>query len=156
MEVNNEAIKAAEALGISFERNIENSTDFFDMVVFRGTIQHLPHPFSYIEKSYDALRKGGCIAFLATPNANSLVYKIFNTLPALDPRLNFYIPSDITLCNILENFGFKILEVEKPYRCSPYASHFRDPLGFLSCLLSRRKPDFAFWGSMMNIVARKH
>lgn len=102
-----------------------------------------------------SLKKGGHIVFLATPNANSIVYKIWNTLPALNPRYNFYIPSDVTLKNVLENYDFCILETEKPYIFSPYARPFFDHLKFLSCLVLHQKPTFAFWGNMMNMIARK-
>jgi SAM-dependent methyltransferase len=155
LDVNEEAIKVAQASGVSFDKNILNSKNNFDIVVFRGTIQHLPDPFGYIEKSHNALKPGGYIAFLATPNANSITYKLFNTLPALSPKFNFFIPSDVTLGNILNNYGFELLEIEYPYLTSPYASPLHDHLKFIKCLLTREKPNFAFWKSMMNIVATK-
>ena len=155
MEVNEDAIQLAKASGISFEKNILNSENYFDAIIFRGTIQHIPDPFGYIQKSYEALKKGGYIIFLATPNANSVVYKLFNTLPALNPRLNFFIPSDITLKDVLENFDFDIIEVEKPYLKSPYANPLKDHANFIKCIISSRRPNFPFWGSMMNLVAVK-
>ena len=45
MEVNASAIRAAESAGIQFDRNILTEREFFDAVIFRGTIQHLPQPF---------------------------------------------------------------------------------------------------------------
>lgn len=155
MDVNNDAIKLAHRSGISFEKDILNSEEFFDVIIFRGTIQHLPDPFGYIQKSYKALKNGGHIVFLATPNANSIVYKLFNTLPALDPKLNFYIPSDITLSNILQNFNFEVIKIARPYLGSPYANPLKDHIRFMNCLLTQSKPKFAFWGSMMNLIAMK-
>jgi SAM-dependent methyltransferase len=155
MEVNNEAITLAKKTGISFEKDIQTEKEFFDSVIFRGTIQHLPDPFNYIQKSYDALKKGGYIVFLATPNANSWVYKIFNTLPALVPKLNFYIPSDKNLSNILQNYDFELIDINRPYLDSPYSKPALDHLKFIRCLATRKKPNFAFWGSMMDIIAVK-
>ena len=155
MEVNQSAMEEAQRVGISFERSILEAQQYFDVVIFRGTIQHLPDPFSYIGAAHRALKPGGHIAFLATPNANSIVYKLFNTLPALDPALNFYIPSDVTLSNVLRNYSFDLVDIEYPYLTSPYAQPIADHFKFIKALLTRQKPSFAFWRSMMNVIARK-
>lgn len=155
MEISKQAKELAIQKGIAFDKDILTEKDYFDTVIFRGTIQHLPDPFLYIQKAYMSLKKGGHIVFLATPNANSIVYKLWNTLPALNPRYNFYIPSDVTLKDVLESYDFCVLETDKPYLTSPYARPFFDHLKFLSCLVSRKKPTFAFWGNMMNLIAKK-
>ena len=155
MEVNLSSVEKAKASGIDFTKNILTEKDFFDVVIFRGTIQHLPDPFGYISSAYNALKSGGVIVFLATPNANSLVYKNFNTLPALSPAYNFYIPSDVTLKNVLKNFDFEVMEIQYPYLKSPYAKPVSDHINFIKSLVFKEEPKFAFWKSMMNIVARK-
>jgi 2-polyprenyl-3-methyl-5-hydroxy-6-metoxy-1,4-benzoquinol methylase len=155
MEVNDKAIKMAQENGISFDKNILNQKEFFDLVIFRGTIQHVPNPFLYIQKSYESLKNGGFIVFLATPNMGSLYYKLFDTLPMLDNSRNFYIPSEKTLSNALKNFGFEVVEVEKPYITSPYANILTDHLRFIKKAIFRTNDKFAFWGNSMNIIARK-
>lgn len=155
VEINSEAIELARQSGIDFSQSILTEGAFFDVVVFRGTIQHLPDPFLYIQKAYESLKPGGHIVFLATPNANSLVYKVFNTLPALNPKYNFYIPSDVNLPDVLRNYDFEVVEIERPYLKSPYARPLMDHLNFIRCLITGSKPNFAFWGNMMNIIARK-
>ena len=155
MEINAAAQSAARGRGISFDRTILTEDGFFAAVIFRGTIQHLPDPFLYIAKAFAALKPGGIAAFLATPNANSLVYKLFNDLPALDPRYNFYIPSDLTLAANLRNAGFEIATIEYPYRGSPYARPLHDHIRLLTTLVSRGKPRFAFRRNMMNLIAVK-
>jgi len=155
LELNANAIRLAEASGIRFDKSILTETAFFDVVIFRGTIQHLLQPFWYIGKACEALKPGGFIVFLATPNANSLVYKLFNTLPALEPERNFYIPSDVTLTHVLRHAGLDVREIEYPYLASPYAKPVRDHLDFLATVLLRRRPRYAFWRNMMNLIARK-
>tara|TARA_Y100001970_G_scaffold293842_1_gene443735 strand:+ start:1279 stop:1950 length:672 start_codon:yes stop_codon:yes gene_type:complete len=156
MEINEEAKKKALKNKISFDKNIFTAQNFFDVVVFRGTIQHLPTPFLYIQKTYEALKSNGLIIFLSTPNANSICYKYFNTLPALDPKLNFYEPSDITLSNVLKNFNFEILETKFPYFNSPYSSLIKDHFEFCkSIILNKKNIKFPFWKNMMNMIARK-
>ena len=155
MEVNEEAITESKKRGISFEKNILNQNNFFDVVIFRGTIQHVPHPFFYIEQSYNSLKPGGLLIFLATPNMNSFYYKLFNTLPMLDDLRNFYIPSDKTLSNAVVNFGFNVVEVNYPYLRSPYSNIVKDHLKFLKKFFFRTNDKFAFWGNSMNVIARK-
>ncbi len=155
MEVNPAAIEVARQSGIHFDKSILTEENFFDAVIFRGTIQHVPDPFLYIGAAHKALKKGGAVVFLATPNANSIVYKLFNTLPALDPILNFYVPSDVTLGDVLRNYEFTVVDIEYPYLGSPYAQPVADHLNFFKTLATRKKPRFAFWRNMMNVIARK-
>jgi 2-polyprenyl-3-methyl-5-hydroxy-6-metoxy-1,4-benzoquinol methylase len=155
MEVNPAAIEVAKQSGINFDKSILTEENFFDAVIFRGTIQHIPDPFLFIGAAHKALKKGGTVVFLATPNANSIVYKLFNTLPALDPILNFYVPSDVTLSDVLRNYEFAVVDIEYPYLSSPYARPVADLLNFFTTLATRKKPRFAFWRNMMNVIARK-
>jgi len=155
MEISDIAVLAAKKNGINFDKNITNVKDYFDLVVFRGTIQHLPEPIRYIQLAYDSLKPGGIVSFLATPNSNSIVYKLKNTLPVLVPHLNFYIPSDISLINISNNIGFQMIENQKPYLKSPYRNFFLDHFNFLKMIIFRKKPNFPFWGNMMNIILNK-
>lgn len=154
MEVSDYAINMAQKSGIKFDKNILSQENYFDLIIFRGTIQHIENPILYIQKSFQALKKGGYIVFLATPNADSIYYRIFKTLPFLDPPNNYYIPSETTLQNILENFGFKVVEKRFPYLKSPYSRFLTDPIKFLLRFFGI-KSKFAFWGNMMEIVAQK-
>jgi SAM-dependent methyltransferase len=155
MEISEFAIEIAEKHGISFEKNIETEINFFDVVIFRGTIQHLPHPFLFIEHAFRSLKPGGFVVFLATPNSNSFIYKLKNTLPVLVPNLNFYIPSDVTLINACKNFGFEFYSIEKPYLTSPYSNIFIDSLKFIKMVFSGSKPNFPWPGNMMNLIMKK-
>jgi SAM-dependent methyltransferase len=47
LEINKKAIFEAKKNGIKFDKNILNTSNFFDVVIFRGTIQHLEDPFKY-------------------------------------------------------------------------------------------------------------
>lgn len=154
MEISDFAAGEARKRGVRFETHLGNAADFFDLVVFRGTIQHVDTPFLYMKQASVALKPGGYMFFLATPNANSLYYKLWNTLPALDPKMNFFIPADHVLVNALKNFGFDPVETRHPYLESPYASPWRDHWNFvLKCL--GRDVRFPFWRNMMDVVVRK-
>jgi 2-polyprenyl-3-methyl-5-hydroxy-6-metoxy-1,4-benzoquinol methylase len=74
MEINKYAKKEAKKF-INFNKNITNQKNYFDIVVFRGTIQHLDDPFNFLKNSYNSLKKGGWLILLSVPNANSILFK---------------------------------------------------------------------------------
>lgn len=154
MEVSEYAIEIAKTNGVNFEKDLFSETDYFDLIIFRGTIQHLDRPFEYMQACQKALKPGGFVFFLATPNANSIFYKIWNTLPFLDSERNFFIPSDIVLCDTMRNFGFSRVAIEYPYLSSVYSSPARDHLKFLAKIIGFNV-NFPFWKSMMNVAFQK-
>ena len=155
MEISDFARTLAQDKGIRFDKTLFNTRDYFDVVVFRGTIQYLPNPFDCISGAFSCLKPGGHIVFLATPNSNSPYYLLFRTLPFLEEGLNYLIPNDVSLSMNLRNCGFEIVNVEYPYLRSPYAHPIRDHLKFVAKLICRTRDRFPFWRSMMSVVARK-
>lgn len=155
MEVNEKAKKIAVKY-LSFDKNIFTEENFFDVIVYRGVIQHLDNPFEMIKSSYKALKEGGYIIFLATPNTDSILYRLKFDLPFLDSNLNFYIPGARQLSNALENFGFKVVKIDYPYWSSPYRRFIHDHFSFLLNLISRRFYRHAFWKNSMSLAAIKH
>lgn len=154
MEINDKARDIARNF-ISFEKNIFTEVNYFDLVIFRGTIQHVDIPFQMIKSTYEALKPGGYIIFLATPNANSILYRLKGDLPFLDWPINFYIPGKKDLTNALKNYGFSIENIDFPYWHTPYRNFFRDHFLFLLNIFTRHFYRHPFWGSSMNIVAKK-
>lgn len=139
-----------------FDRDSVSESDFFDLVIIRGTIQHLDEPFLFLKHAFTALRPGGYLVFLATPNTNSPFYRLKKRLPFIDRPRNFYIPDDVGLAQVLTNFGFVVRETRYPLG-TPYARPLRDHWRFLRNLLSRRSSviPHAFWRSSMEMVAQK-
>lgn len=154
IEVSDFARAIAEEKGVITDFEIKDN--FFDLIIFRGTIQHIPDPIYRIGECYYWLKKGGGIVFLATPNTNSIYYKLFNDLPMLSGTRNFLLPSDIMLKQILTNFGFKVKGIEYPYIDTPYASPVRDIFYFLLKLLRIKKDiKFPFYKNLMECYAEK-
>lgn len=157
VDISELAVREARKRGIqvkNYDSGYDYPPDTFDVIVFRGTIQHLDTPFEVIKKCVLLLKRGGLMAFLSTPNANSIYYKLFGTLPFITPKFNFYIPSDTTLPNILTNFGLNVTDIRYPYLKTPYARPLKDHFYFLlRCLGIPVK--FAFWGNMMEVYAVK-
>jgi SAM-dependent methyltransferase len=152
IEVAEHAIGVCSAKGIDFE--LPAGEGWCDLIVARGSLQHLDRPVDLLWRAHSWLRPGGWFVALATPNAGGPVYRLFQDLPALDPPRNFVVFSDRVLEQTLLNVGFDHVEFEYPYRGTPYASPVRDHLRFAGRLVGVRRP-FAFWRNMMECFARK-
>jgi len=155
MEINKKAILEAKKNKIKFNKNILNQKNFFDVVIFRGTIQHLNNPFIYLEKACNSIKNGGLVFFLATPNINSLHYKFFNDLPALDKHRNFYLPSSISITNIMKIYNFKLIGSEYPYFKSGYDKPLLNFICFFLRIIGFYKKNIPLPGNMMNLVFKK-
>ena len=157
VEISDYAADQARLRGVTvkpYEAAYDYEPETFDLVIFRGTIQHLDRPFEVLQTVTRLLRYDGLLAFLATPDAGGLVYRLWQDLPALDDRRNYWIPSAKTLSNTLVNLGYRDIEVIHPYRDTPYADPLRNGRDFLlRCLGVKRK--FAFPGNAMEIFAWK-
>ena len=152
IEVSQHAIEACRAKGIGFE--LPEGDGWCDLVVLRGSLQHLDRPIETLARCHDRLSPGGWLVALATPNAGGPVYRLFQDLPPLVPSLNFVVFSDRVLEQCLVNLGFRDVDFEYPYLGTPYASPVRDHLRFLLRLVGIRRP-FAFWRNMMECYARR-
>jgi SAM-dependent methyltransferase len=154
IELSDHARENAEKRGVITEFELQDN--FFDLIIFRGTIQHIPDPISRIGECYYWLKDTGGIVFLATPNINSISYKLFDNLPMLSKKHNFLLPSDKMLEQILSNFGFNIITFEYPYSSTPYASPIKDTFAFILRLLKIKKEvDFPFYKNVLECYARK-
>ena len=153
-EISDHARKIAEQKGVTTD--FEPQDGFFDLIIFRGAIQHIPDPVYKISECWYWLKPGGSIVFLATPNTHSLIYRLFKNLPMIDERLNFLLPSDKVLRQTLNNFGFSNVKFEYPYLGTPYARPAHDIISFVLRLLRLNKNlNFAFPGNMLECYARK-
>ena len=69
----------------------------YDLIIFRGTIQYISDPFQKISDAFESLKSGGKIVFLATPNTRSIYFYLFKTLPFLEDKYMYWLPSDANL-----------------------------------------------------------
>ena len=126
----------------------------FDLVIYRGTIQHIEEPIRSIKDGIRWLKPDGIMVFLATPNAGGICYRLFQDLPMLDPERNFLIFSDRVLRPVLSNLGMGVIDVVFPYWDTPYRAWPADMLKFAARLCGLRV-QFAFWGNVFECYARK-
>lgn len=149
------AAEKAAGHGIEMVRNLNTvPSESMDVIVLRGTLQHMNKPTETLFHVTRILRKGGLLAILATPDTDSLVYKIWGNLPPLDAPRNWILFGNKFLTNILTRLGYESVEVIHPYWGTPYARPLRDfGAFFISLFFGWRK--FAFPGNMMEVYARK-
>jgi SAM-dependent methyltransferase len=154
VEPSDYASEKAAKRGIKILRAVSvGNTESFDVVIFRGSFQHIALPMQTITQAVRCLKKGGLLVFLATPDTDSLVYSIWHNLPALDAPKNWIVPSGTVLTNVLERLGLDV-QVIHPYWETPYANPLSDFTKFVvSLFFGWRK--FAFPGNMMEIYAIK-
>lgn len=154
IEINSLAAKTAKKRGVEVVNSVSEVPKSVNTVVFRGVIQHLKNPLEVIEEIFHLLPDGGFLCFLATPNSNSIVYKLSGDLPALDKVKVSWTPSDQQLEEFCKNAGFEKIAVRYPYLESGYAS-WSDLPRFLGLLLSPKRPNFAFPRNMVDMVFKK-
>lgn len=154
VEVSNYCMGLCLSRGIHIVQTQELANATLDLVIFRGVLQHIDEPFTALREAARLLHRGGTLAILAQPDADSLCYRMFGELPALDAPRNWWIPGNRELQNVLRKLGFTDLELIKPYWGSPYANPLQDHARFVLRLFGVKKP-FAFPGNMIELYARK-
>ena len=97
---------------LSFQKNIYTEIDFFDIVVFRGTLHLVDTPFEMLRSAWNATKPGGFLCILATPNLGSPLYKIKSDLPFIEWDRIHFLTDEKTLINVIKNLGYIHLETK--------------------------------------------
>lgn len=136
---------------------------FFDLIIMRGTIEHLPNPVSAILKVSQLLKPHGYYYITATPNVNSFCADLYRERWNLfHPVQHIFYFSPETLSKICSKFKLKLIAKDFPYLETPYINVKNDHKEVLRAvkLKEKGKKDVmkispAFWGNMMSLVFRK-
>ena len=149
------AQEQARKKGIEVLRNLNTvTTETMDVVIFRGTLQHIDTPMESMMHAVRILKKGGLLVILATPDADSVIYQMFGRLPCLEDARNWVVFGHRVLNNIMVRLGMKDIEITHPYWNTPYAQPVKDFGNFALSLLFGWRP-FAFPGNMLELYAVK-
>lgn len=155
IEINELAARTAASHGIRMYDRIEDIDEKFDLIIFRGVIQHLSNPFETLINAARLLTPEGSIAILSTPNCDSLYFRIFNSLPALDKPKCYLFPTLGQIANVLDRQDLRLEKVSYPYLQSGYA-RLSDFMNFFMRLLTRNsRLQSAFPRNMMNLIFQK-
>ena len=152
IEINSFAANQAKNRGIQIIANMDLFDGEFDVIVMRGTIQHLPSPFDSIKTAFEKLRPGGILFILATPNIDSFFYRMTGNLPALDFPRNYWLPGFRQMKTVCVREGFQLKGFDFPYRNSGYASIWDFPKFLLRIITRNPYFNSAFPKNMMNLA----
>jgi 2-polyprenyl-3-methyl-5-hydroxy-6-metoxy-1,4-benzoquinol methylase len=138
----------------------------FDVVQFRGVLQHVEDPAREVQAALRLLRPGGLLVISATPNIDSWCARLFrDRFRLLSPTLMLYNFAPRSLRRLLERSGLQVEAFSFPYWRTPYF-HWSQPLIFAGLvpllLVERVIPSLhlpvtspPFWGNMMTCYARR-
>lgn len=131
----------------------------FDLIIFRGVIEHVPHPKKYLDKAISLLKDKGLVYITSTPNSDSICCNLFKeqwNQHEPEAHLMHFKSSHFDAYFIKKSFK-KITEVYF-YEETPYAEIEEDILKVAEAIKMKRmnkKINFkspAFYGNMMSIV----
>ena len=167
IEIDPEAAKFARS---KFDLDVRTATlpddpfesGSFDLVSFRGVIEHIYDPAAALARATELLRPGGRVFMSATPNLNSLCADVYREKWNLwHPIQHINIFSVETLHSLLGRDRFEIEAVDYPYLGTPYESAAEDYQRVVTDIpeLLRDREGFTgksppFWGNMMNVIYR--
>ena len=161
IESNEQEAKKSKRLGIQI-LDTQSTFKNFDIVIIRGTLHHLPNSQEFIDQlslsfSNSNSDIGKFFFALANPNSESLLYRKFGTLPALEKEATFdslfKVWGGKELANLLERKGAQV-DLSYPYFRTPYRNLFTDPINVLFSLTSNTYRDAAFPKNMFNLAAK--
>ena len=130
----------------------------FDLIIFRGVIEHLYDPKKAINRAFKLLKKNGFLFFCATPNAESFAAWIYRSKWNLwSPVQHINIFSTETLWRLCGKRRFDKIDEKYEYLETPYANPKNDYKLIRNYILKKSFPKSSppFWGSMLSLVLKK-
>lgn len=133
----------------------------FDVVILRGTIEHLPNPKTILKRIFPILKPGGLLA-LNTPNIDSFCARLYRrNFRMIDPIHHIWYFSPSTIKRILNQIGFQVKAIDFNYFNTPYF-HALDLVylaqDWLLYQLTSQRPHRVsppFYGNLMDVYAIK-
>ena len=132
-----------------------------DVIIFRGTIEHVIDPKSTLEKASNILSKKGLLYITSTPNLNSVCAEIYRgNWNQFGPDHIYYFSEPI-LSQILKRNGLKLIADHHFYEETPYANYLSDHKQLNSDLQRLRNGGEItnisppYWGNMLTLVYKK-
>ena len=134
----------------------------FDIISFRGVIEHMLEPKAALARASKLLKPGGYIYFCATPNLKCISAEVYREKWNLwHPIEHINIFDKDTLLKALGD-NFILTAHEYQYLGTPYENYIQDHNSLINDIelklqgkwseVGRSKP---FWGNMMSVIFQK-
>lgn len=116
---------------LSREDSLKEYPEYFDLITFNSSFEHLPNPTKMLELACRALKKRGKI-FISVPNIRSKEARLFGKKWVhLDPPRHICLFDKQQLADLLTRFGFQEIKIK----------NLLIPSGFSGSII------YLFWGS---------
>ena len=100
--------------------NLDNK---FDLVMLRGTVEHLNNPISVLLKCSMLIKKNGYLYIAASPAGNSFAFEVYREKwGQFTPLEHIHFFTVKLLDRVLRNLGLGLVTFHYPYEETPYAS----------------------------------
>ena len=131
----------------------------FDLIIFRGVIEHLYDPKKAVNRAFELLKKGGYLYFCATPNVESFPAWLYRSKWNLwHPVQHINIFSSKTLQRMCGLNRFNKIEEKYDYLETPYANPIDDYKKIKNFILNDKRKGLVsppFWGNMISLILKK-
>lgn len=135
----------------------------FDLIIFRGVIEHVKNPTGYVLKAQKLLKRGGYIFITATPNLDCAAAKIFKERWSLHrPESHLLHLSEEHVDKIFNKKSFLKVASKSFYLDTPYENLEKDLVLILNEIRKQKrkiksdKISPAFFESMMTVLFKKN
>lgn len=169
LEIDKDTIEyAREHFGLTDIRIWDSRTapfadNMFDVVVFRGSFEHMINPHLVAKEVKRILRPNGYFYLCATPNVDSFCARIYREKwNQFDAKEHIFMFSFKTLKRMIEPVGFRTVKTATFYEETPYCDFENDIRKVMTNyhLHKEGRRDQmgispAFWGNMLNIIFKK-
>lgn len=137
-------------------------THQFDLVIFRGVIEHVSRPKAYLDKAVSILRDDGVLFITSTPNADAFCCGLYeHKWNQHEPEAHIMHFSERHFDEYARHHGLRKLASRHFYEETPYADPAHDIVRVAAAVEQRRRGEDidtvspAFWSNMMSVIYRK-
>ncbi len=170
LEIDKDAVKYAHKFFPSFDIRREwiGEDSFvkesFDLIIFRGVIEHMYDPKSALMRATELLKPNGKIFFCATPNLDSFCADLYREKWNLwHPIQHINIFSINTLHRLMGRDRYGVMATDYPYLETPYENQVNDYEKIKEDILIESQGKWEvveksppFWGNMMSVIFQKN
>jgi 2-polyprenyl-3-methyl-5-hydroxy-6-metoxy-1,4-benzoquinol methylase len=145
------------------EFNAINIEERFDLIIFRGVIEHIPYPKTYLEKAISLLNKGGYIYITSTPDSNAFCCDLFKeNWNQHEPEAHLMHFNTTHFKEFFNKKNMNYIDSKHFYRETPYCDFESDILKVAKAIKLKNKGEDipfkspAFYENMMSLIYRKN
>ena len=135
----------------------------FDLIIFRGVIEHMYDPKSALIRASELLKPKGKIFFCATPNLDSFCADFYRekwNLWHSIQHINIF--SINTLHQLIGKDSYDVISTDYPYLDTPYENQKKDYKKITEDILHKNEDNWShveksppFWGNMLSVIFQK-